>query len=203
MGFGRAASLLAAGTLALGLGTGVAAAGTARVPASVTPAAGIVQTAVQIPTGSWVELWMPYITPTMHKCLDIPPSGVLYAQIYHCHGYASNGANQLWEFLDLGNGTYWIVNKYWGDCLNTNSPSSGLRNVHIGNCTADPTAEWHVIPSAYDPDGFLLANAAWGECAGSDTPIPSGDNSKMVRLWGCANPSVFTGDVQIQTWRIG
>jgi hypothetical protein len=194
------AGLLATGALAIGLGTAVVAARAGAAPAPVTSAAGGVQAAaVQIPTGSWVELWTPFITPTMHKCMDIPPSGVLGAQIFHCHG----GNNQLWQFVDLGGGSYWIVSKYWGTCLSTNPVGSPFNGLSVRSCDATGETHWHVIPSAYDPSGFQLVNDAWGECAGSDVAVPTGDNSKKLRLWGCTNSPVFNADVQVQTWRIG
>jgi hypothetical protein len=206
VGLRKVSSLLAAGLLALGLGTSVTgvAEAQASAPASVVSSVGGVRpAAVAVPTGTWVELWTPYITPTMHKCLDIPTSGVLYAQIYHCHGYASNGANQLWQFVPLGNGSYWIVNKYWGDCLVANSPSSGFTNVHTGTCVASANTYWEVIQSAYDPSSFLLWNDAWNQCAGSAAPVPSGDGNQKVRVWSCQNYSTFNDEVQRTTWRFG
>jgi hypothetical protein len=195
------AGLLATGVLAVGLGTGVVAAragaAPAPAPAPVTSAAGGVQAAaVQIPTGSWVELWTPFITPTMHKCMDIAPSGVLLMKIFHCHG----GDNQLWQFIDLGGGSYWIVSKYWGTCLSTMPTNDG---VSVRSCDATSGTHWHVVPSAYDPSGFQLVNDEWGGCIGSDVAVPTGDNSKELRLWGCTNSPVFNADVQVQTWRIG
>jgi hypothetical protein len=200
------ASLLAAGALAIGLSAGVAGASggqtAVRLGADVVaPAAGGARTAVQIPTGAWVELWMPYITPGRPKCLDIPPDGgpfghvVLYSQIFPCHASDGHGDNQLWQFVPLGNGSYWIVNKYYGGwCL---VGGSGLNS-----CTGT-VAQWHVIPSAYDPNGFLLSNDYSGDCIGSDTAIPTGNNSKRTRLWGCSNPAFFNSNVQIMTWRLG
>jgi hypothetical protein len=194
--------------LAVGLTTGVAGASgaqatvaqaTVKPGASGAQAAGGAQTAVQIPTGVWVELWMPYITPTRPKCLDIQTNGVLYASIFPCHGSDRNGANQLWQFRDLGNGGYWIVSKYWaGQCLMAYLPTS----VTVGPCGADGGTTWRVIPSAYDPGGFLLSNDYVGECLAPKS-IPSGNGSAMVRTWGCYNPPFFNGDVQIQTWRLG
>src|SRR5437773_9646837 len=105
--------MLAAGALASGVSAGVAGAG--RAQASVMPAAtGVIHpAAVQIPAGTFVEIWMPYITPNRPHCLDVNTNGVIFDQIYNCHASDGHGDNQLWQFISLGNGSYWIVSKYF------------------------------------------------------------------------------------------
>src|ERR1700704_3681065 len=104
LNFRRAASMLAAGALALGISAGAVGAGTAQ--ASVTPAVtGAVPAAVQIPANTFVAIWMPYITPNRPHCLDVNTNGVLYGQIYNCHASDGHGDNQLWQFISLGNGS--------------------------------------------------------------------------------------------------
>ena len=198
MNFRRAAGMLAAGALALGVNAGVVGAGTAQ--ASVTPAAtGAVPAAVQIPANTFVEIWMPYITPNRPHCLTVNTSDLYFDQIYNCHASDGHGDNQLWQFVYLGNGSYWIVSKQIGGrCL---SAFDRLRPT-VFACTADAYNKWHVIPSAYDPNGFELSNDQWGECLSADG-IPPSQGSGGVRLFGCYNPPFFNGDVQIQTWELG
>jgi len=198
--------MLAAGALVIGLSASAAGAG--RAQASVRQAAtGAVPAAVQIPANTFVEIWMPYITPNRPHCLDAtnPGGGLGYpplsfpTQIYNCHASDGHGDNQLWEFINLGNGSYWIVNKYHsGQCL------AAYDRLHpaVSSCTADAAAEWQVINSAYDPSGFELSNDQWGECLSADG-IPPSQGSGGIRLFGCYNPPFFNEDVQIQTWELG
>lgn len=197
--------MLAAGALALGVSAG--AAGTAQ--ASVMPAAtGAFDPAVQIPANTFVEIWLPYITPNRPHCLDATSPGggglgypPLWSPtvIYNCHASDGHGDNQLWEFIYLGNGSYWIVNKYYsGQCL------AAYDRLHpaVSSCSANAAAKWHVIPSAYDPSGFELSNDQDGECLSADG-IPPSQGSGGIRLFGCYNPPFFNEDVQIQTWELG
>ena len=198
MNFRRAAGIIAAGALALGVSAGVA--GTGQAQASVTPAVrGVIHPALQIPENTFVEVWMPYITPNRPHCLDVITSGVIRNQIYNCHASDGHGDNQLWELINLGGGSYWLVNKYFGGrCLTATS----TLNVSVFSCTADASQKWHVVPSAYDPNGFELSNDQWGQCLSADG-IPPSNGSGKIRLFGCSNPPVFNGDVQIQTWAFG
>jgi hypothetical protein len=99
----RLAGLLALCLLAASIivGTGGAA------QAEITPPSG----------GGWAELFnplLPLVDGKYHVCLDVPGGTTqdrYPLQMYHCHGYASNGAPQRWEFHVNWNGTYNIINQ--------------------------------------------------------------------------------------------
>jgi hypothetical protein len=104
----RMAFLLSAVALAVGLST--AAAGTAQ--AAVTP------------DSTWNEIFAPYLTAQSNTlCVDVPggstsPGAAL--QLFHCHGYASDGAPQRWQFHYIGSDgwpLYTIKNVQSGLCM--------------------------------------------------------------------------------------
>jgi hypothetical protein len=70
------------------------------------------------------------------------------------------------------------------------SPSSGFNAGTRANCTADPSTQWQVIPSAYDSanGGFLLYNDAWGMCLGGQRRVSAASACR-----GNISPSVSTG----------
>jgi len=81
----RIALLLSAGTLAVGLSA--AAAGTAN--------------ATVIPDPNWNELVSSWANAGNTMCVDDPSHSTTFntrLQLFHCHGYASNGAPQRWFF---------------------------------------------------------------------------------------------------------
>src|SRR5262249_24582682 len=85
----------------------------------------------------WKEILPPYVLPTTPKCLDVPNGSTAVGiglEIWHCHGYASNGGPQRFEFFSLGNNTYWIVNTNSGLCVS--APQQGVRVIQA-ICSAD------------------------------------------------------------------
>jgi Ricin-type beta-trefoil lectin domain len=99
----RLASGLAACLLAVGivLSTGVAA------QAEITTPSG----------GEWAELFnplLPLVDQQYHVCLDVPGGTTENRhplQMFHCHGYASSGAVQRWQFSLQWDGSYLITNQ--------------------------------------------------------------------------------------------
>lgn len=87
----RLTGLLAAGALAAGLS--MTSAGTAQ--ASVTP-----------DPISWNEISDPYLNAQSNTmCLDVPGGSTVEftnLQLFHCHGYASDGSPQRWKFAYIG-----------------------------------------------------------------------------------------------------
>ena len=185
------ASLVSGIALAIGLSMSM----TGAAQASIAPEPDV-----------WYEIFPPYISPASHKCLDVPSasrSNNARIQIFHCHGYASNGANQRWEFVNLGGGVYWVVNVNSSMCLAPfpdNSPAGTI--VLQEDCGAVTFDEWRIVPSAFDPDGFELASLYFpGECmAARDS---SGSDQTPVVVYPCDNSPVFDGGVQEQDWRLG
>lgn len=179
--------------IALAAGLSLSTSGTAL--ASVTPAPGV-----------YYEIFPPYVNPTAPKCLDVPSASRSEGtglQIFHCHGYASDGANQRWEFINLGGGNYWIVNKNSGLCLGGfYSSTPGVGQTAQYKCGAVSYLYWQIVPSAFDPQGFELASP-WvtGYCL---SPLNSrGDDQTPVVLYPCDNSPTFDGRVQGEDWRLG
>lgn len=185
------ANLISGIALAMGLSMSM----TVAAQASVTPDPNV-----------FYELWPPYANPTAHKCIDVPSASRSEGtdlQIFHCHGYASNGANQLWEFVNLGGGNYWIVNKNSGLCLGGfYSSTPGVGHTAQYDCGAVPWFYWQIVPSAFDPGGFELASP-WvtGSCL---SPLNSlGNDQTPLVLYPCDNSPTFDGRVQGEDWRLG
>ena len=96
----RIAALLSAGALAAGLSIGLAAAAYASGPA--------------VPAATWNEIFVPFDNGHGNTmCVDVPggtsaPGAQL--QLYHCHGYASDGAPQRWHFSCTSRGSCAVPN---------------------------------------------------------------------------------------------
>ena len=121
----RTITVLLAGLLAAGLGTGLA--GTARADPTV-------------PSDNWNEIVAPLDNARGNPlCADVPggaKSTGLALQLFHCHGYGSDGGPQRWHLLN-GNGNAWpgvgplylIKNLDDGMCITLTSGASGARVV--------------------------------------------------------------------------
>src|SRR5690242_17367528 len=120
----RMAGVLAAMALALGLT--LAGAGAARADV--------------IPPSGWSEIYSPYLhASTFSLCFDDTNGSTASGnpvQLYHCHGYASNGAPQRWVFIqpednagnliyDQGHPVYEIYNLAAGQCLTAQNLLAG------------------------------------------------------------------------------
>lgn len=157
----RMAALLFAGTLAASLGMSTAAAAHASVD----------------PGNSWAEIWNPYSRAQGNTlCVDNPGGSTTYAtplQLFHCHGYASNGTPQRWVFTATGftasNGdpVYQISNAGTGLCIGPggNAPNAGSRLDQV-SCNQDTFgATWWEMQSrnayAGDPDFELIWDSAF------------------------------------------
>src|SRR5205085_8772545 len=79
---------------AIGFAAGLTMAGTGTARADVIPPS----------PGDWAEIFDPYInTHGFSLCVDNPggSSDIQKIQLYHCHGYASNGGPQRWFFTPV------------------------------------------------------------------------------------------------------
>jgi Ricin-type beta-trefoil lectin domain len=173
----RLAGLLAAGALAAGMsaGTGVTAqAATARpaAAAAVSPSPGS--------TGAWYEVYAPLIDHSgYYRCLDVPEASVQpdqAVQTYHCHGYASNGANQRWRFWPNADGSYQIQNVNSQLCLQV--AVYGSQPVWQYYCDGYQNEDWKII-SANGYQFVLESVAVNGACAAVSSF--SGDSSTIVK----------------------
>lgn len=128
----RLAGALAATGIAIGLTLG--ATGTAR--ADVTP-----------PASTWAEIYNPYLTAQNNTlCADDANGSTALntpVQLYHCHGYASNGAPQRWAFVEkldsndlpvlyMGRPEYDVYNLGGGGCLKE-PDGGGLGGSPVGS----------------------------------------------------------------------
>jgi hypothetical protein len=123
--------LLAAGTLALGMGAGLAGTGQAAI---VVPG----------PPPTWAEIWNPSLTGQSNTmCLDVPSgssTSQLRLQLFHCHGYGSDGGPQRWQFIDDGIGIDGVH-------------AYQLRNAANGLCLAFDPATTYIIQTSCDFSG--------------------------------------------------
>jgi hypothetical protein len=144
--------LLSAGLLAVGiiLGTGGAAQAT-------TPPSG----------GDWAELYnplLPLVDNKFHVCLDVPGGSTsvgTFLQMFHCHGYASNGAPQRWQFTHLSDGSYWIWNQSNLLCVTAVGPLSSDHTARIRQfpCGSSDGQAWWFVD--FQPDqSFQLQNTS-------------------------------------------
>jgi hypothetical protein len=89
----RIAILLAAGTLATGLGIGMA--GAAHAASDPT-----------IPDPAWNEIFAPFLNGQGNTlCVDVPNGSMSVGtrlQFFHCHGSDSHGGPQRWHFDNTG-----------------------------------------------------------------------------------------------------
>jgi len=170
-------SLLAASGLAAGLALN--AAGPAG--ASVNP----------VP-GTFYELYLPNLAnPSYNVCLDVPnasPASSIGMQIYHCHGYASNGGGQRWEMDWVGSG-YEIVNLRSVLCLTWQGPG---QVVNQQPCDRDLYEQWNFQETVGVPNVFQLYSLEDTEdCLAAANN--SGGNSTQVIAQSCA----FVGDSRL------
>jgi hypothetical protein len=167
--------MLAAVALAGGLTIGVT--GTAR--ADVIP-----------PPNTWSEIFTPY-TNSHPVCLDDPNGSTALntpLQVWHCHGYASNGTPQRWYFYFYANeapgNTLYSFQTTAGLCPGVNAGQLAGARVVLLSCAS--IQFWNLISLGADsvayPD-FELELADTGYCM--TLPDWSGGNGEPVVLEPC------------------
>jgi hypothetical protein len=168
----KIAGMLAAVALAGGLTIG----GTGTARADVVP-----------PAGTWAEVFDPYTSAP--ACLDDPGgsrSGNTPIELWHCHGYDSQGTPQRWYFglvqaTRPGVALYQIGTPT-GLCLGVTSHNYGQR-LSLQDCNLAQT--WYLISrNAYSGDPvFQLAISGGSYCM--SLPDLSGGNAEPVTLGLC------------------
>jgi hypothetical protein len=156
------------------------------------------QASVTPPSGTWVELFAPYEDPTL--CLDVPSGSStagLRLQMYHCHGYASNGGPQRWVFVHISDGSYQIEN--WANHLCVTAEVQASSNPRYGYIVQLPCdlyrgQEWTLVPHPDNPDLlFQLSNVNYdNECMWA-----SPSSSSWV-IWTNCNSTIPD-----QVWELG
>jgi hypothetical protein len=192
----RRLSIAAAG---LAVGLGLAGTGTAR--ATDFP-----------PVGGWAEVFNPYLgTQGNFLCFDDPSgstSDFTQVQLYHCHGYASNGAPQRWVFVqpedingnpirEDGNNVYELYNLAAGRCLAVTGTTVGQPLVLTSCVTSDKSiAMWELRPTNPASRDFQLALWLYNDWCIAANPL--NDNRPAgLGLAGCSPTDTR------QLWNLG
>ncbi len=119
----RQVRLLAGALATIGLAAGLTTSAAGTALAGVTP-----------PSGTWSEIFNPYLHAQGNTlCADDPNGSTAFRQpldLWRCHGYASNGTPQRWAFVPVydsndiplrdsvtGDVLYEVVNLAASECL--------------------------------------------------------------------------------------
>jgi hypothetical protein len=143
--------------------------------------------------GRWYELYPPYFNPGAPKCLDVPSGKSdtgLVLQVFHCHGYDSNGAPQRWAFRrdgkDLaGNDKFEIMNLASRECLNVANSSGATGTLAVQDfCLQSDRGEWVLHPTPNVGPYFGLSNVKFpNQCLA--TSNSSGADHTRVEISDC------------------
>jgi hypothetical protein len=158
-----------AGTLAaVALAAGLTMAGTGTARADVVP-----------PANTWAEIFAPEINANgITLCADNFGSNAQFQnlQLWRCHGYASNGTPQRWQFtfvgkfLGIGVPEYQISNVGSGLCIGLDPNRVSANTVAGSNLLQESCSNssfmtvWELVPATDSPDPnnqFMLVNT-WG-----------------------------------------
>jgi hypothetical protein len=152
--FKKLAGALAAAALAAGLA--MAGPGTARADV--------------VPASTWNEIFAPEINSSGNTmCVDDPNGSMTEdqpLQLWHCHGYASNGQPQRWSIINVGHNdapVYNIILSISGACLGLDPRKLNYAdwqgsNIVLGRCWINPAdhdypeAQWNLRPATQSPD---------------------------------------------------
>jgi hypothetical protein len=135
---------LAGALAAIGLAAGLALAGTGTARADVIP-----------PSGSWAEIFSPYLhAQNITLCADDPDgsTSVTKIRLWRCHGYASNGGPQRWVFTPVGQ-----YNKNTGTIFTVYQ----IRNQTSGLCLGFPETSPTGVDLIQEPCGSGAFDTQW------------------------------------------
>jgi hypothetical protein len=187
----RRITRLAGVLAAIAVAAGMTLAGTGVARADVIP-----------PSSGWAEIYSPYLnTQGFSLCFDDTngsTSSGNQVQLYHCHGYASNGAPQRWVFIQPednngnpiydtnGSPVYEIYNLAAGLCLTAQNLLAGMP-LTMGTCNRTTTTGqiWWELPGVGSPSGpsFEIfpwpVNYTYGNCVAASN-LTSNNNTRLV-----------------------
>lgn len=142
---------LAGALAAAALAAGLAMAGTGTAHADPVP-----------PATTWAEIFNPHLSAQGNTlCVDDPGGSRANLQpidLFHCHGYASNGTPQRWDFILDGNtgifanfSTYHMINTGSGYCIGIspnipNFNSSAGTDIVQESCLDSLDTDWILVP---------------------------------------------------------
>jgi hypothetical protein len=182
----RIVRALAASAMATGLLLGV----TAAAQAAPSPN-----------TDTWDEIYPPLFNTAAHKCLDVPNGSNsigLHLQLYHCHGYASDGAPQRWTFIPVGSNLYLIDSNASGRCMQDLDP----QDIEQDSCAATFGQEWSIASTPYDSGMFLLQSYYWpNQCLA--TVNTSGNDHTALQVVPCNFSTTFSSSLAEQLFALG
>lgn len=164
-----------------------------RVLATLVMTAGFVGGLAQVahadntvpPPDAWVEIYPPFFNPGAPKCLDNTggSNSVNNAQqVFHCHGYASNGAPQRWQLFNRGdaNNPYYEIRNVGSNLCLYAFGASVLQEP----CNLQFAGEWFINPTPNVGPYFALQNLGYpGQCLA--TLNSSGSDHTRVVIAPC------------------
>jgi hypothetical protein len=188
---------LAGAVAAIALAAGMTLAGTGVARADVIPPSG------------WSEIYSPNLHGQgLTLCLDDPNSSTASGtpvQLYHCHGYASNGAPQRWRFIQAadskgdpisyeGEPVYLIYNEAANLCLGGTGLTAGDR-VDLGTCSltsAKSLILWRLLSTSSSVFELWALDPAWPHTMCALASNASGSNGTSLVMEPCGS-SITTG----------
>lgn len=118
-----------------------------------------------VPASTWNEIFAPEINSNGNiMCVDDPGWSVAQyqsLQLWHCHGYASNGQPQRWRFVYAGHNDTSLYQIYLQDvgCLGLDPRLTEYAKWQGSNIVLDPcyvtnglALEWNLRPATQSPD---------------------------------------------------
>jgi hypothetical protein len=162
---------------------------------------GIARADVIPPSSGWAEIYSPYLhASNFSLCFDDTNGSTASGnpvQLYHCHGYASNGAPQRWVFIqpednagnliyDQGHPVYEIYNLAAGLCLTAQNLLAG-RPLTMATCNRTTTTgqiwwELHGVGSAAGPNFEIFpwpVAYTYGNCVAASN-LSGNNNTRLV-----------------------
>jgi hypothetical protein len=124
-----------------------------------------------------------YFNGSFNQCLDVPGGSINPAvrlQLFHCHGFDSNGAMQLWQFIHVGTDSYRIVNKKSGLCLTAGGEGNGSA-VFQDYCGQTITGDVWQVDAEPISGHVRLMNRVVGLCLAAANYPGGGHTAVVVR----------------------
>ncbi|MFD3943142.1 protein kinase [Streptomyces sp. NPDC058579] len=124
------------------------------------------------------------------KCLvEYNPGYGIYANTHDCGVLPNNSgsASYAWTYSAGSNGTFRLVNKHTGRCLQVGGGNPGP--VGVAGCNGSSTQTWKI--HATTPSGRTIKNLSNGQCLNVGTPFLDTyacDSSSRTQLWRNISP---------------
>ncbi len=117
---------------------------------------------------------------------------------FHCHGYASNGDPQRWNFSPVGSDIYVLYNYASGRCLQDFDPQDIVQD----SCVTTDDQEWSIVSTPYDPSMFLLQSVYWpSQCLAAVNT--SGNDHTALQVVPCDYSATFGPSLVEQLFALG